>query len=53
LKLNENDFVAWAVANVKDRPPNYQRIVRINSGQELVTGESAEIEMGPNRCAIA
>ncbi len=53
LKLDENDFVAWAVANVKDRPPNYQRIVRINSGQESVTAESAEIEMGPNRCAIA
>ncbi len=53
LKLNENDFVTWAVANVKDRPPNYQRIVRINSGQESVTAESAEVEMGPNRCAIA
>jgi hypothetical protein len=53
LKLSENDFVAWAIANVKDRPPNYQRIVRINSGQESVTAESAQIEMGPNRCAIA
>lgn len=53
LKFSENDFVAWAVANVKDRPPNYQRIVRINSGQESVTAESAQIEIGPNRCAIA
>jgi glyoxylase-like metal-dependent hydrolase (beta-lactamase superfamily II) len=53
LKLNEGDFVAWAIANVKDRPPNYKRIVRINSGQELMTTESTEIEMGPNRCAIA
>jgi glyoxylase-like metal-dependent hydrolase (beta-lactamase superfamily II) len=53
LKLNEHDFVAWAIANVKDRPPNYQRIVRINSGQEPVGAEAAEIEMGPNRCAIA
>ena len=33
LVLDETDFVAWAVANVKDRPPNYQRIVRINAGQ--------------------
>jgi glyoxylase-like metal-dependent hydrolase (beta-lactamase superfamily II) len=53
LTLNEDDFVAWAIANVKDRPPNYKRIVRINSGQESITAESAQIEMGPNRCAIA
>ena len=53
LTLSEDDFVAWAIANVKDRPPNYKRIVRINSGQESVTSESAQIEMGPNRCAIA
>ena len=53
LKLSEEEFVAWAIANVKDRPPNYKRIVRINSGQEPVTPESAQIEMGPNRCAIA
>lgn len=53
LRLSESDFVAWAIANVKDRPPNYKRIVRINSGQESAGAESQEIEMGPNRCAIA
>jgi glyoxylase-like metal-dependent hydrolase (beta-lactamase superfamily II) len=53
LKLSESAFVAWAIANVKDRPPNYQRIVRINSGVEAVSAEAAEIEVGPNRCAIA
>jgi glyoxylase-like metal-dependent hydrolase (beta-lactamase superfamily II)/rhodanese-related sulfurtransferase len=53
LNLSESAFVAWAIANVKDRPPNYQRIVRINSGQELVSAEAAEIELGPNRCAVA
>jgi glyoxylase-like metal-dependent hydrolase (beta-lactamase superfamily II)/rhodanese-related sulfurtransferase len=53
LKLSEDAFVAWAVANVKDRPPNYQRIVRINSGEEVVSAEAAEIELGPNRCAVA
>jgi glyoxylase-like metal-dependent hydrolase (beta-lactamase superfamily II)/rhodanese-related sulfurtransferase len=53
LKLSEDAFVAWAIANVKDRPPNYQRIVRINSGEESVNAEAAEIELGPNRCAIA
>ena len=53
LVLSESDFVAWAIANVKDRPPNYQRIVRINAGVETMVSDSAEVELGPNRCAIA
>ena len=53
LVLSEGDFVAWAIANVKDRPPNYQRIVRINAGAEELSDDAAEIELGPNRCAIA
>jgi len=51
--LSEQDFVAWAVANVKDRPPNYQKIVSINEGRSPVTNDATEIELGPNRCAIA
>ena len=53
LALNESDFVAWALANVRDRPGNYQRIVRINVGEAEITGDAEELEMGPNRCAIA
>lgn len=53
LVLSEDDFVAWAIANVKDRPPNYQRIVRINAGTEEMADDAAEVELGPNRCAIA
>ncbi len=53
LVLSESDFVAWAVENVKDRPPNYQRIVRINAGAEEMADDAAEAELGPNRCAIA
>ena len=53
LVMSEGDFVAWAIANVKDRPPNYQRIVRINAGAEGLGDDAAEIELGPNRCAIA
>lgn len=52
LALSESDFVAWAIANVKDRPPNYKKIVLINEGREGVVGDAAEIELGPNRCAI-
>jgi glyoxylase-like metal-dependent hydrolase (beta-lactamase superfamily II)/rhodanese-related sulfurtransferase len=53
LALGEPEFVAWALANVKDRPPNYQHIVLINAGKETVSGESADLELGPNRCAVA
>jgi len=53
LMLSETDFVAWAMAHVKDRPPNYQRIVRINAGREVLAPDAAEMELGPNRCAIA
>ena len=53
LALSEEDFVTWAIANVKDRPPNYQRIVLVNAGREAVSDEATEMELGPNRCAIA
>jgi glyoxylase-like metal-dependent hydrolase (beta-lactamase superfamily II)/rhodanese-related sulfurtransferase len=53
LALSESEFVAWALANVKDRPPNYQHIVMINAGRDAVNDESRELELGPNRCAVA
>jgi glyoxylase-like metal-dependent hydrolase (beta-lactamase superfamily II) len=53
LALSESEFVAWAIANVKDRPPNYQHIVSINAGRENVDDESKQLELGPNRCAVA
>jgi glyoxylase-like metal-dependent hydrolase (beta-lactamase superfamily II) len=53
LALSQEAFVAWAVANVTDRPPNYQRIVRINAGRDGLDDDAAEMELGPNRCAIA
>jgi glyoxylase-like metal-dependent hydrolase (beta-lactamase superfamily II)/rhodanese-related sulfurtransferase len=53
LALEEDEFVAWAISNVKDRPGNYQHIVLINSGREELTGNARELESGPNRCAVA
>lgn len=53
LALGEHDFVAWALANVKDRPPNYQHIVLINAGRETANADSIQFEIGPNRCAVA
>ncbi len=52
LALGEDEFVAWAMASVKDRPPNYQRIVLVNMGRDELSAETAELEVGPNRCAI-
>ncbi len=53
LQLKEEEFVSWALAHVKDRPPNYQRIVRVNAGLEELSDEVVELELGPNRCAVA
>jgi glyoxylase-like metal-dependent hydrolase (beta-lactamase superfamily II)/rhodanese-related sulfurtransferase len=53
LDLSEEEFVRWAMANVKDRPGNYRQIVGINAGQVLSGPQDAELELGPNRCAIA
>ena len=53
LALSEDQFVAWAVANVKDRPPNYRHIVQINAGRESIDESATQLELGPNRCAVA
>jgi glyoxylase-like metal-dependent hydrolase (beta-lactamase superfamily II)/rhodanese-related sulfurtransferase len=53
LELNEEEFVRWAMANVKDRPGNYRQIVGINAGQAQSGPQDEELELGPNRCAIA
>jgi glyoxylase-like metal-dependent hydrolase (beta-lactamase superfamily II) len=53
LAFNEDEFVEWALANVKDRPGNYRQIVDINAGQEQLKADADELEVGPNRCAIA
>jgi glyoxylase-like metal-dependent hydrolase (beta-lactamase superfamily II) len=53
LALDEEAFVAWAIASVKDRPPNYRQIVLINAGREALARDGSELELGPNRCAIA
>jgi glyoxylase-like metal-dependent hydrolase (beta-lactamase superfamily II) len=52
LALDEEDFVEWAMAHVMDRPPNYQTIVLVNAGR-VPLSDGIELELGPNRCAIA
>jgi glyoxylase-like metal-dependent hydrolase (beta-lactamase superfamily II)/rhodanese-related sulfurtransferase len=53
LALGEDEFVKWAVAHVKDRPPNYRDIVTINTGESFTREQVAGLELGPNRCAVA
>jgi glyoxylase-like metal-dependent hydrolase (beta-lactamase superfamily II)/rhodanese-related sulfurtransferase len=53
LALDEDEFVLWAMANVKDRPGNYRQIVGINAGQVELDARASELELGPNRCAVA
>jgi len=53
LTFSEDEFVRWAIANVKDRPGNYRQIVGINAGQAELDANGAELELGPNRCAVA
>jgi glyoxylase-like metal-dependent hydrolase (beta-lactamase superfamily II) len=54
LSADEDHFVAWAVASVAERPPNYRAIVEVNqTGRTLDAVERSGLEAGPNRCAIA
>ncbi len=53
LRFDEDEFVRWAVANVKDRPGNYRQIVGINAGRADLGDGANELELGPNRCAVA
>ncbi len=51
LSLDETSFVVWAATEVKERPPNYVEIVRINMGRRDLVGFET-LEAGPNRCSI-
>ena len=53
LALDEEAFVAWAVARVTPRPPNYVEIINANMGRTTVSeADRASLELGPNRCAL-
>lgn len=54
LAYGEEDFVQWAISRVTDRPPNYVEIVKFNAGRSALDfAELQQLELGPNRCAIA
>ncbi len=52
LGLDEEAFVAWALARLTERPPNYAEIIRANMGRTSARPEDlALLEAGPNRCS--
>jgi len=52
LQLDEEPFVAWAVARTTDRPPNYARIITANMGRAAEPPAVLQrLEDGPNRCS--
>ncbi|MBX6378760.1 MAG: MBL fold metallo-hydrolase [Clostridia bacterium] len=47
-------FEAQVLAGLQEQPPNFERIRQINMGALSVGDEEAlELEIGPNRCAVA
>ena len=53
LQLGEDDFVDRITENIPEKPPNYEEVIAINTGQKTVENdqEATELELGPNNCA--
>ncbi len=53
LGLDEDEFVNRLIENAPEKPPNYERVIEINTGSEPPEDESeaTELELGPNNCA--
>jgi len=52
LAQDREAFVEALTARLPDKPPNYERVIGINTGQESVAdAEATELELGPNLCA--
>jgi glyoxylase-like metal-dependent hydrolase (beta-lactamase superfamily II) len=53
LGLDRDAFVERLTENAPEKPPNYETVIAINTGEETVDDESeaTELELGPNNCA--
>ncbi len=53
LAADRASFVDTLTERLPEKPPNYERIIGINRGEESVEDriEAIELELGPNRCA--
>lgn len=53
IRLNEAEFVREVLAQLPEQPPNFRAIQAINrSGVAPEPAQVAELEAGPNRCAV-
>ncbi len=53
LGLPRSAFIDRLATDVPDHPPNFERIKRINVGAEAASdADLADLELGPNRCAV-
>jgi glyoxylase-like metal-dependent hydrolase (beta-lactamase superfamily II)/rhodanese-related sulfurtransferase len=50
-ETDRDAFVEAVLEGLSDTPANYERIKRINWGQEAAEGDAADLELGPNNCA--
>ncbi|WP_136716475.1 MBL fold metallo-hydrolase [Halorientalis salina] len=53
LGLDRETFVARLTDQTPEKPPNYERVIAINTGREAPADETeaTELELGPNNCA--
>ncbi len=53
LEFDRDAFVDRLTEDAPEKPPNYETVIAINTGKEIVEDESeaTELEMGPNNCA--
>ncbi|SER87114.1 MBL fold metallo-hydrolase [Natrinema salaciae] len=53
LGLDEDEFVTRLAENAPEKPPNYERVIEINTGAASPEDESeaTTLELGPNNCA--
>lgn len=52
LGRDRAEFVATLASDIPDHPPNFERVKRVNIGNEEVPDEElSDLELGPNRCA--
>lgn len=54
FNVNREHFIEQVEKSASsEKPPNFEEIVAINRGKEVVTEERlSELEIGPNRCAV-
>lgn len=52
LQRTRSDFIEALANDIPEHPPNFQRVKRVNVGDETVADdERPTLELGPNRCA--